>query len=1027
VIVALGALASLACTWPGVAGAYRTPPDWISTGSMTAARSGAFSVSLGTGDVLVFSGRADTSAELYHPGPGTFTATGSTSQQRAGAVVVQLGDGRVLAAGGTASPTSAEIYDPAAGTWSPTGSMPAGRTGAVGALLADGRVLVVGPSRTGGSVIYDPAAGTWAPGAAQTALTPRTATAVSGGKVLVTGPDTGGHSRAQLYDSASNTWAATDAPIAPISGGYPVDGERGTGFLAAKLADGRVFVNTVGEQCTLKCIPAAPNQIYDPATGHWTSTANFDVFTQAVTLPSGRLLLEGTGCKVYNPSPAYYITVDAPPCRQRDGWAGARLPGERALIAGGTDDGAPTAAAAIVTDGPSGYWPLMGPSGRLDGDPLYAARSESAPFPASPPLDTRLSLGPGLLPDGSGVSATSSFERPHNDGTYLGTGGSRFLYPGRAPFTTAVWVRPHMLDGAARRVVSSEFSTSAGAQGWLIYMSSSKIAFQRRSDGHIDEAAASGLVPQPHHTYFVVATYDGTTMRLYVDGQLLGTRASSLAIPTPSGSGPGLNYGAYQPGRVTSFVAPSSILPGQFAAPEMYDRALSQAEVQTQFQAAASGYFGTVAADDPDGSWPLTDTDGAAADESGHGVDGTRVGALGPPIMPNGDGSSAVSVQDVKPALRFGNVFGFPGNAPFSFEVWARAHSLDSTARRIVSKEGIDTGGKQGWLIYMTNTRLGFQRRADGVTDEAVTGAFTPVARRTYHIVATYDGATMRLYVNGALIASKASSLAMNATTAPLVFGAFAGDTAHPNNVTSEFLGQIAEPAVYDHALTGARVNAHYQFGSDGYESDVLARHPVGYWPLVDDDVAADESGHGITGTVAGKLGPGVRPDGTGASVYADGINGPALYFPAFPDFAGRAPFSFEIRVGGGGGSGAQRIVSAETPRNVSPLAGWSVSLTNQTLSFKRQSTAGSAQVDATGLAWQTDQLYDVLATYDGTDMRIYVDGELRGTAAAAFNLPSGSTPLTIGAYGSPGAGNTSNRFGGIFSDPAIYDRAIKP
>jgi hypothetical protein len=73
-----------------------------------------------------------------------------------------------------------------------------------------------------------------------------------------------------------------------------------------------------------------------------------------------------------------------------------------------------------------------------------------------------------------------------------------------------------------------------------------------------------------------------------------------------------------------------------------------------------------------------------------------------------------------------------------------------------------------------------------------------------HHFVATYDGSTTRIYLDGSLAASQPAALGLNATTASLWVGASAFDTA------AYFNGIVDEVAVYGTALSAGRITAHY-------------------------------------------------------------------------------------------------------------------------------------------------------------------------------------------------------------------------
>ncbi len=77
---------------------------------------------------------------------------------------------------------------------------------------------------------------------------------------------------------------------------------------------------------------------------------------------------------------------------------------------------------------------------------------------------------------------------------------------------------------------------------------------------------------------------------------------------------------------------------------------------------------------------------------------------------------------------------------------------------------------------------------------------------RPTHVVATYDGATMHLFVDGELVASQASTRDLRDT--PFAFRL--GTTADGSN---PFEGSIGAAAVYDVALSEGVVAEHHAAG----------------------------------------------------------------------------------------------------------------------------------------------------------------------------------------------------------------------
>lgn len=80
----------------------------------------------------------------------------------------------------------------------------------------------------------------------------------------------------------------------------------------------------------------------------------------------------------------------------------------------------------------------------------------------------------------------------------------------------------------------------------------------------------------------------------------------------------------------------------------------------------------------------------------------------------------------------------------------------------------------------------------------------------TQHVVATYDGANMRMYINGTEAAHSpvARVAAISHSTAALLIGSAPGG--------ARWKGKMDEVAVYNTALSAAQVAAHYSKGASG-------------------------------------------------------------------------------------------------------------------------------------------------------------------------------------------------------------------
>jgi Concanavalin A-like lectin/glucanases superfamily len=122
---------------------------------------------------------------------------------------------------------------------------------------------------------------------------------------------------------------------------------------------------------------------------------------------------------------------------------------------------------------------------------------------------------------------------------------------------------------------------------------------------------------------------------------------------------------------------------------------------------------------------------------------------------------------------------------------------------RIVDK--ITAFGADGVLLDLVNTgQLRMIVQGDGITSPAPisSGAFN-------HVAGVYDGANLSLYLNGVLIATKATDVAaIPVNHDPLTIGA-------DSTGASNFTGVIDEPRVFDRALSAAEIAAVFQSESN--------------------------------------------------------------------------------------------------------------------------------------------------------------------------------------------------------------------
>jgi hypothetical protein len=225
---------------------------------------------------------------------------------------------------------------------------------------------------------------------------------------------------------------------------------------------------------------------------------------------------------------------------------------------------------------------------------------------------------------------------------------------------------------------------------------------------------------------------------------------------------------------------------------------------------ARSLYAAAVLADKPLVYLRFGETSGTVAhDSSGNERHGLYVGCtLGASGGPAGDPDTAASFNGTSSyVIQSSPAFDFTGQQAFTIEGWFRPRTnAISGWHQLIDHEVLDSdGGRQGYALFLTPSgNISFERYVDG--NDLIAGgsaAGPPAMLNVYtHLAGTYDGADLRLYVNGILVASIPDARAGK----NLPDGLYVGTTGA---ISSFFDGDADEVAVYGSALSATRLLAH--------------------------------------------------------------------------------------------------------------------------------------------------------------------------------------------------------------------------
>lgn len=228
--------------------------------------------------------------------------------------------------------------------------------------------------------------------------------------------------------------------------------------------------------------------------------------------------------------------------------------------------------------------------------------------------------------------------------------------------------------------------------------------------------------------------------------------------------------------------------------------------------APLSAYRNAVAADSPLSSWSLDETTGTAAVDRISARNGVYVNqpTLNQPGAVTGQTGRSVLFDGTNDHVDLGDIYDFAGTAAFSVELWVNPGPTWQQWPRLVSKERFtNENDRGGWTLIGHNPNFGFGHRLSferysGSTKNLVMTSRPLIPGQWTHVVATYDGATLQIYLDGALSARAPSNLPLENGTGPFLIGAAGLDF---------FPGRLDEVTVYGTALTPQRVRAHFNAG----------------------------------------------------------------------------------------------------------------------------------------------------------------------------------------------------------------------
>lgn len=358
--------------------------------------------------------------------------------------------------------------------------------------------------------------------------------------------------------------------------------------------------------------------------------------------------------------------------------------------------------------------------------------------------------------------------------------------------TVSVWFNAASLTGGNPRLLANAHTDSDATGFQLMFNGGGSSGFFDVGNGSDEGQAAWNEQLQTGVWYNYVGTYDGTTVRAYLNGVKVGSAPFSGSI-APSGDvsvGDNIAYGGDH-------------FDGAIDDVRIYDRALSPQEVRELYTGSAT-VDASRNAKLTDGLSALWSFDGAdidwstltVRDGSGNGNDGTMSGM---------DKRTSPTVGKIGQALRFENgayvATGYTipaqnSSSSFTWVAWMKLDPGNSGTAVILGYRG-----SPGTLSWIKLTPASFEYNDGPKMSETI------LPNQWVQTVIVKDRENFSYYLNDSLVGSATDS-------DPADSGTFyiGGDPNFPDDGT--FHGSLDDVRVYNRALSVGEIRALYLMGN---------------------------------------------------------------------------------------------------------------------------------------------------------------------------------------------------------------------
>jgi len=205
------------------------------------------------------------------------------------------------------------------------------------------------------------------------------------------------------------------------------------------------------------------------------------------------------------------------------------------------------------------------------------------------------------------------------------------------------------------------------------------------------------------------------------------------------------------------------------------------------------------------GEWGLDEGGGTVAvDSSGNGMNGALLNGV--TYTTGRSGMATLHTGGVNQHIRVPNAPVLASlTGKLTLSAWVRPTDLTAESFQGVITRQFGTSWNDQWYLSIFNgyPTMGVNTPVGG--NQSVRASAKVAVGQWTHLAGTYDGAMVRLYVNGVQVASFAKSGDLVAASTPVIIGGNQND-AVPDAAEELFRGAIDNPVVYNVALTPTEI-----------------------------------------------------------------------------------------------------------------------------------------------------------------------------------------------------------------------------